>query len=747
METTPRRLQRASAACDFCRRRKLGCDNAKPKCENCQARLVQCTYSKRMTPARPSNARIHKLEEENARLRQQLHSQSPEQMSDHRSGTPLPLQNGPTTSNSTAVSGSPATAINRAHEQPQSIDKNVVSLAYSPTTTGQPEDHAFHGPSAGAMHPSASQAAHNHTDSTGSSAVKNQLLAETTRQRQLENINLRARKLNFGATDPKFGLELLSNFWNRQHYIGSVVYRTAFMRDMACNGPYFSELLLNAILFAGSKHTAATSTLGDISDLNSIGRPFRAKFEQILHGSGSQILLKSEITTIQALLVVADALFSWCNERSLSWHYMGIAINMIVDLGLHIDASSRRSSKKPSVEDTEIERRVFWAAFTLDKVQSIYQGRPSRLREQDNSVSTIFLDEFEELEDFSTHTYSAQPTRLGYPTYSVTTFEQLCKLSTIMDRIICALYSEGSSAKGAEELWETARSLHCQLKSWKDGLPEHLTLQLHDSSNSTILPHTLSLAALCMTLVILIHRSFLSEGHLASVSATAAPEAFSNCAKAAFDIHQILQLYRQHFCFKTAPYFISYATYVSATIHVRMAAQKRPGWQAHSCLRTCLEILSIQQTWCHGPKRTMGILLGTMRRLGVSVGDFAAIEPTSCAAEEIQDADMESRGPLSVATTNQPQGTLDLEQPLPNPTFTMPADFEVHPNLELTDFDVDQFMQSFVINDPTSSQQATLLPDENPPFGFVGCAMGDGQFLNQDVMGFDSLFGFGSDVF
>ncbi|KIL88692.1 hypothetical protein FAVG1_07940 [Fusarium avenaceum] len=746
METTPRRLQRVSAACDFCRRRKLGCDNAKPKCENCQARPVQCTYSKRTTQARPSNARIHKLEEENSRLRQQLHSQSPERISDQRSGTSSQTQNGPTISDKTPVSTSPMTVVSCAHGQHQPIHTGVVSLTYSPTTTGQPEDHAFHGPSAGTIQPITDNSAYNHPDSAESSAVKNQLLAETTRQRQRDNINLRAGKLNFGETDPKTGMKLLSNFWNRQHYIGSVVYRTAFMRDMACNGPYFSDLLLNAILFAGSKHTAATSTIGDISDLNSIGRPFRAKFEQILHGSGSQILLKSEIATIQALSVVADALFSWCNERSLSWHYMGIAINMIVDLGLHIDAPSRRSSKKPSVEDTEIERRVFWAAFTLDKVQSIYQGRPTRLREQDNSVSTMFLDEFEELEDFSTHTYSAQPTRLGCPTYSVSTFEQLCKLSTIMDRIICALYSEGSSAKGAEELWETARSLHRQLKSWKDGLPEHLTVQLHDSSNSTILPHTLSLAALCMTLVILIHRPFLSEGHLTSVSATAAPEAFSNCAKAALDIHQILQLYRQHFCFKTAPYFISYATYVSATIHVRMAAQKRPGWQAHSCLRTCLEILSIQQTWCHGPKRTMSILLGTMRRLGVSAGDFAAIESTSCAAEGIQDADMEGREPLSVAPMNQPHDTSDLQQPLPNPNFIIPPDFEVNSNLELTDFDIDQFMQSFVVNDPASSQQDTILPDDNTQSGFVGYAMRDGQFLNQDMMGFDSLFGFGSDV-
>lgn len=106
----------------------------------------------------------------------------------------------------------------------------------------------------------------------------------------------------------------------------------------------------------------------------------------------------------------------------------------------------------------------------------------------------MFLDEFEELEDFSTHTYSAQPTRISCPTYSVSTFEQLCKLSTIMDRVICALYSEGTSAKSAEELWETARSLHRQLKSWRNGLPEHLKVQLNDASNSTILPHTLSLA-------------------------------------------------------------------------------------------------------------------------------------------------------------------------------------------------------------------------------------------------------------
>lgn len=136
------------------------------------------------------------------------------------------------------------------------------------------------------------------------------------------------------------------------------------MRDMATNGPYFSELLLYAMLFAGSAFTEEAAAARNLSEVNATGRQFRAKFEQVLHSSGSKILFKSEITTIQALLVVSDALFSWCNERSLSWHYMGLAISMIVDLGLHVEGPARKSLRKRSVEDIEVERRVFWAAFS-----------------------------------------------------------------------------------------------------------------------------------------------------------------------------------------------------------------------------------------------------------------------------------------------------------------------------------------------------------------------------------------------
>lgn len=157
-------------------------------------------------------------------------------------------------------------------------------------------------------------------------------------------------------------MDLLANYWNRQHYTGSVVYRPVFMRDMACNGPFFSKFLLNALLFAGVKYSLHPAGGNEDFDMRSAGRPFRRRIDEIIHGSGSKVLFESKITTIQALLVVAGALSAWCDESSLSWHYLGIATSMLVDLGLHAE---RGSSKGYLPEDVEVHRRVFWGAFGM----------------------------------------------------------------------------------------------------------------------------------------------------------------------------------------------------------------------------------------------------------------------------------------------------------------------------------------------------------------------------------------------
>jgi hypothetical protein len=152
-------------------------------------------------------------------------------------------------------------------------------------------------------------------------------------------------------------MHLLSIYWNRQITLGPVVYRTAFMRDMACAGPYFSKLLLNAIYFYACKYTSRIEVCRDPNNRFTTGWVYRQRAMELL----SKSFDKSNITTMQALLIMSSAFFAWCDEKSLSWLYAGMAFNMIIDLGIQVDADTLK--QQLSEEALEIRSRVFWAAY------------------------------------------------------------------------------------------------------------------------------------------------------------------------------------------------------------------------------------------------------------------------------------------------------------------------------------------------------------------------------------------------
>jgi hypothetical protein len=173
---------------------------------------------------------------------------------------------------------------------------------------------------------------------------------------QLEELNFRQGKLDFDGVDPDLGMHLLSLHWNRQHHSFLITYRPAFMRDMACNGPYFSKLLLNAIYFGASKFSPRLEVRKDPDDVRTAGWSYRQRVRELLGSS----LDKSDVTTIQALLQMTNSLFALGDERSAAWLYSGLAFRMLIDMGLHVDA---KSTRRFTDEDLEIRRRVFWGAF------------------------------------------------------------------------------------------------------------------------------------------------------------------------------------------------------------------------------------------------------------------------------------------------------------------------------------------------------------------------------------------------
>jgi hypothetical protein len=125
-------------------------------------------------------------------------------------------------------------------------------------------------------------------------------------------------------------------------------------------------------------------------------------------------------------------------------------------------------------------------------------------------------------------------------------------------------------------------------------------------------------------LLILLHRPFVADGHLYNTARSISVNSLLTCATAATQIVRLLRVYDKAYSVRRAPYLISYATYVSATIHVRIASKRNSSSDAHRSLSTCIAVLTINQETNWAARRAKTIVEGLMKRLEVKVSDSAA---------------------------------------------------------------------------------------------------------------------------
>ena len=312
-----------------------------------------------------------------------------------------------------------------------------------------------------------------------------------------------------------------------------------------------------------------------------------------------EALMVSRITTVQALLLLACTHFARGAE-SAAWLHSGLAFRMAADLGLFEDGINLVAQQKMTVEELELRRRVAWAAYVIDKIHSLYQGRPVSIAAANVHVPIHFYDLFEENEYWTPIAYQSASKTNGYGchVYSVSTFTQLCKLTIIMERIIDAFYSICSPDDTKTNLQRKAERLNRQLLDWYAALPQHLCMARaqeaaaaaadtsqkasHAMTAQAKAPNLISLHALFHCLCILLHRPFLPYGHLRDVarqeqhpssSSALVRSAWVACVDAATQISHLMSLYRNSVTMKGAPQLISYINFCAAGIHVRMAAQ------------------------------------------------------------------------------------------------------------------------------------------------------------------------------
>ncbi|SPO28837.1 related to nitrogen assimilation transcription factor nit-4 [Ustilago trichophora] len=421
--------------------------------------------------------------------------------------------------------------------------------------------------------------------------LNDRLTSMAARERQQEVMNVVSGKLDFDGVEPELAIHLLNLHWNRQHHAYLVTYRPLFMRDMAAppgKAKYFSKLLFHAILFGAAKFSDRIDQVrSDVNDPSTAGLQFLERVQQLL----PEALIKSRITTVQALLLLACTHYARGSE-SAAWLHSGLAFRMAVDLGMNEDSIELVASGTMTLEELELRRRVVWGAYVIDKIHSLYQGRQASIEWRNLYVPIEFYDHFEETEFWTPVAYRgpacgetqrvANTTPAGYtgPIYSVSTFTELCRLTVIMEKIIHLFYSIDSGSRPERAQTEHLIGMRSELAAWRTSLPAHLRIdsispggRCTAQRSRTRPPNLISLHALYHALTILLNRPFLPHGHLRSDDPATGRSAWKACVDAASSISSLMNLYRQTVSMKGAPQLISYINFCAAGIHVRLAAQ------------------------------------------------------------------------------------------------------------------------------------------------------------------------------
>jgi Fungal specific transcription factor domain len=391
-----------------------------------------------------------------------------------------------------------------------------------------------------------------------------QLIASAALQRQREH-DLRKREI-IGGIPGELAMHLLDLHWNRQHHTYHLTYRPALMRDLADGGPYCSEFLLNAVFGCCSKFSERLEVRENPALPETAGKMFFDRCDELL--SEQSLLETSSIPTITGLLLLG-ATFNAKGRTSKGWLYVGYALRMVYDLGLHLDCKEVSGN----AEDVEIRRRVFWGAFICDKLQSLYFGRPYMIPLRDAHVSWDLMDTLEENEMWTPYVDPKTATQLGDSSkqqsairlYSITTFQQLCSLSQIMTTIIDHFYFVGANPESTRQYLSMMDE---KLGLWYQNLPADLRFEPWTSSKYIPAPTIIILLTIYWALIILLHRPFIKNGHLWTAN-TSTGHSWERCVMAARNITSLSLAYQSAYSLRRANYMLSYALYVACTIHAR----------------------------------------------------------------------------------------------------------------------------------------------------------------------------------
>ncbi|KAG6888743.1 hypothetical protein C0992_007586 [Termitomyces sp. T32_za158] len=366
-----------------------------------------------------------------------------------------------------------------------------------------------------------------------------------------------------------------------------------------------SVLLLFAMFSIAARYSNDTPKPPNSSIMWEAGDEYLNHAKAIMDNSYAS----SRPSTCQALLLLGYREIG-IGAMAQAWTYIGMAIRMAQDLGLHrsADGWARAELGGRLFGDWELHerKRIWYACVILDVYVSTYIGRPLMISEKDFDTPMPGDDDPEEVEEWmpsSVPENSEMP--IPVPARIISCFNASARLAGILSLIVQAIYAIRPTSSRHSE----AKFLEGLLDKWYIGLPENLRYEIGSIKRQTPPPHVLTLHMQYWCAVLLLHRPFirnalyrprskgLQESDDLEVRALV-ERSYELCAGAANHITSIATVYSQTYTLNSCANFLCYYVFTASIMHVTILTVHPADPQARMGLKRCMEVLhSVEVLW------------------------------------------------------------------------------------------------------------------------------------------------------